>query len=116
MNLICKMLNFPSEDSYNLLDVKYFDSDTAEFVNADLAVCCGRITNITRKYSGNGSNDMHPTNNDAFMNLSDYILLPTFVDVHTHLDKTHTDLRAANEYQSHCMYFFFLFLRAVVFI
>eukprot|EP01035_Chromulina_nebulosa_P002786 gene2786-3799_t len=90
----------PNCKSYTLREVKYINGKHPTVIlEADVAVENGIITTIT-EYSPNKV-DQYSDESDISINVSEYFLTPTFVDMHTHLDKTHTDIRAENLTQSH---------------
>lgn len=90
----------PNCKSYTLRGVKYINGKHPTVIlEADVAVENGIITTIT-DHSPNKV-DQYSDESDTSINVSEYFLTPTFVDMHTHLDKTHTDIRAENLTQSH---------------
>ena len=91
----------PLCQSYTLRGVRYIDGkDPSVTLKADVVVENGIITTIT-DYSSNNKVEQNSNESHISINVSDYFLTPTFADIHTHLDKTHTDIRAENLTQSH---------------
>jgi imidazolonepropionase-like amidohydrolase len=79
--------------------------DPTVFVGADVVVEDGVITKIVN--NGDFSSNLEQKSVDSdikSIDAAEYFLTPTFIDMHTHLDKTHTDIRAENQTQSHGMF------------
>jgi cytosine/adenosine deaminase-related metal-dependent hydrolase len=76
---------FPIEDCYVLRNIGCIGAnDCFEFTKVDISVDKGIISAIM------------PSSDSNSNVWEDFILLPTFADIHVHLDKVHTDIRANN--------------------